>query len=114
LSKQGYGVPSTAIDGHKCASTGEREIDDFLFKNKIKHLRDFYYPQTSMTCDFVVRRKIFIEYFGLSNFRSYRKKIKRKEAHLKKRSLKLIKIYPEHIKSGEFRGILKFLIKKEK
>lgn len=55
-----------AKDGHLCNSISEIIIDDWLFKNKICHNREYLYPEGRYRCDFILG-DIFIEFFGLAD-----------------------------------------------
>jgi len=55
-----------ANDGHSCDSLAEKVIDDWLYKNKIKHKRNISYPENKkLTVDFVTKNS-WIEFFGLA------------------------------------------------
>lgn len=88
-----------AIDGHKCDSVSEILIDNWLHKNKIKHLRNVRYPNTHYLADWAVaENKTFIEYFGLaSDSPRYDRAIKEKIKLCRKNKIKLIGIYPKDL-----------------
>lgn len=87
----------TAKDGHRCDSLTEKIIDDWLFKNNIKHERNIFYPNSRYTADFKIDNK-FIEFFGLKGkLKNYDKNLKIKERIAKQNKIELIKIYPKDL-----------------
>jgi hypothetical protein len=104
------GTQTIAKDGHVCLSLGEKTIDDFLYKNNIKHEREPHYPEGNYRADFLVD-DIFIEYFGLKGNIDYDKKIKLKQKLCKKYNIKLISIYPNDLLSiNKLRNKLKDIV----
>jgi hypothetical protein len=87
------GVHCLAKDGHVCLSLGEKTIDDFLFRNRIKHEKEVSYPEGNFKADFVVDG-IFIEYFGLKGNAEYDAKSRLKDKLCMKHGIKLIRLYP--------------------
>lgn len=84
-----------AKDGHKCDSFSEKIIDDWLFENGIGHQRSISYPNSKMTCDFLVG-DFRIEFFGLADVNeNYKKLWRQKRLFCKQNKIKLIEIYPE-------------------
>ncbi len=90
-----------ALDGHLCDSISELLIDNWLYKNKIPHERDAYYPETHHKADWEIpakNKKIFVEYFGLANDSPrYDRAVKEKIGLCNKHKISLISIYPKDI-----------------
>ena len=88
-----------AADGHKCDSVSEILVDNWLHKNKIRHLRNVSYPNSNHLTDWAINNgKIFIEYFGLaSDSPRYDRVVKEKQKLCKKNKIKLIEIYPKDL-----------------
>jgi len=88
-----------AADGHKCDSVSEILIDNWLHKNKIKHLKNVPYPNTNHIADWAINNdRIFIEYFGLANDSPrYDRCITEKKLLCKEGRIKLIEIYPKDL-----------------
>jgi len=86
-----------AKDGHRCDSLTEKIIDDWLFKNKIEHERNVFYPNSRYTADFKINNK-FVEFFGLKGeLKSYDKNLEIKEEIARKNNIELIGIYPKDL-----------------
>lgn len=87
-----------AKDGDKCDSLAEKIIDDYLSREKIKHIKNFPYPgNKGFTVDFKVG-DFWIEFFGLSGgLKRYDELKERKLGLAKRHRLKIIEIYPEDI-----------------
>ena len=107
VRRMGRGTMCVAEDGHTCLSVAEKNIDDWLFKNNIKHEKEPAYPKNqnlnpdnSLRADWKVNN-VFIEYFGLKGNKDYDKKIllKRELANILK--LNLIEIYIDDLSSLE-------------
>jgi hypothetical protein len=94
--KNSRGIQTLAKDGHMCFSLGEKTIDDYLYKNKIKHEREPKYPDSNYRADFKIGN-IFLEYFGLTGNPDYDIKTKMKKRLCKKHGIKLISIYPKDL-----------------
>ncbi len=91
-------VMTTARDGHSCDSISEAIIDNWLTEHKIAHQRDVKYPDTNHKADWVIGKRIFVEYFGLANDSPrYDREIRKKRAICKKVGIKLIAIYPKDL-----------------
>lgn len=91
------GTWTLAKDGDMCFSLIERNIDDWLFHNKIRHTKEVKYPNSDMRCDWEVfknEHRIFIEYFGLMNQETYASKAILKQKIAKENNIHLIKILP--------------------
>lgn len=90
-----------ALDGHLCDSISEALIDNWLFKNKISHKRDIFYPTTNHKADWVVEMNgqwIFIEYFGLAkDSKRYDRDIDYKKELCKINKIPLLEIYPQDL-----------------
>lgn len=87
-----------ANDGHKCDSLAEKIIDDWLYSRCIKHEVNYPYPGDGRyTADFKVE-DFWIEFFGLNGeHRRYDELKKLKLKLAKKKKLKLMEVYPEHL-----------------
>jgi len=83
-----------AKDGHKCDSLAEKIIDDYLYSNKIIHVRNFQYPgNKKFTVDFKIE-DMWVEFFGLSGqLKRYDELMSQKLDIVKRYKLKLIKLY---------------------
>ena len=91
------GTMVLAEDGHLCLSMAEKEIDDFLYENGIKHNKEVNYPGTKFRTDWELLdndNRVFVEYFGLMSNPDYAKKAKLKCLLAKKHNINLIEIYP--------------------
>lgn len=109
--KMRLGTMVLAKDGDMCLSLAERDIDDWLSRNKVKHEKEVRYPDTHMRCDWEVfgyDSRIFIEYFGLMNQEAYAKKAELKRQMAKANKIKLIEIMPgvdwEKLLKAELKG----------
>lgn len=88
-----------AKDGHLCNSVSEIIIDDWLFKNNIKHKREYLYPEGKCRCDFVISG-IFIEFFGLANTNlvpEYNNIMERKRKLCKRYNIPLVELYEKDL-----------------
>lgn len=87
-----------AKDGHLCDSVSEAIIDNWLTDNKIKHKRDFPYPNSKHKADWAINNKKFIEYFGLAqDSPRYDRSIKEKQELCRKYKISLVAIYPKNL-----------------
>ena len=107
--KMRLGTWVLAKDGDMCFSLVEREIDNWLYHNKIKHTKEVRYPNSDMRCDWEIKednQRIFIEYFGLMNQKTYAEKASLKQKIAEENGIRLIKILPtddwETLLSSEF------------
>ena len=98
------GTICLAEDGHTCLSIAEKTIDDWMFRNKIKHEKEPKYPRNKdinpkqlLRADWKVG-KIYIEYFGLKGNIDYDEKILLKKELVVKAKLELIEIYHKDLK----------------
>jgi hypothetical protein len=94
-----------AEDGDICNSLAELYIDNWLYKNNIKHKKEPFYPKHALynpngkyRGDWLLDDGTFIEYFGLNGDIEYDKRIEAKLEIVKEFSLKFIPIYPNEIK----------------
>ncbi len=73
------GMRFRAKDGHICDSREEAILDDFLHDNGFSHEKNVRYPNSKMTCDFVVGT-LWIEYTGYATVagRKYQAKLDKK------------------------------------
>jgi uncharacterized protein with PIN domain len=97
------GIMCVAKDGHDCLSLSERRIDDWLFINNIKHMREPKYPRDKdlnpnryMRADWKVKN-IFIEFFGLKGNMDYDTKTETKIRLCEKHNISLIEIYSKDL-----------------
>lgn len=88
----------TASDGHKCDSLSEMIIDDWLYRQGIKHEVDVEYPSDyNLTVDFLARG-YWIEFFGLYGKHKAYDRLRRKKLKIaKEHKLKFIEVYPKHL-----------------
>ncbi len=96
--KMTIGTMVLAKDGHLCLSLAEKEIDDFLFENGIKHKKEVSYPNSNYRTDwelFGTDVRTFVEYFGLMSNSDYAAKTKLKQAIAVESKINLISLYPE-------------------
>jgi len=87
-------------DGHKCFSTYEYYIDNWLFEHNIAHEKEKKYPfheefnkHTLKTADWYING-VYIEFCGMHGRKSYDKKMKIKKKLIEELGLKFIFIYP--------------------
>lgn len=91
------GTWTLAKDGDMCFSLAERDIDDWLYRNKVKHTKEVKYPGSDMRCDwelFGLGKRVFVEYFGLMNQEAYAKKAELKRQMAKDAGIDLVEILP--------------------
>ena len=91
------GTWTLAKDGDMCFSLAERDIDDWLYRNKVKHTKEVKYPGSDMRCDwelFGLGKRVFVEYFGLMNQEAYAKKAELKRQMAKDSGIDLVEILP--------------------
>lgn len=88
-------------DGHLCDSVSELLIDNWLYKNRIQHERDAFYPTTNHKADWKIlnnNKEYFVEYFGLANDSPrYDRSIKEKLTICNNHKINLIEIYPKDL-----------------
>jgi hypothetical protein len=105
---KGRGLKSVSSCGHLCLSNGEREICEYLFKNKVPHSREPSYQSLTglqeltefgqMRGDFLVGKTV-IEFAGLSGESTYDSRIDKKIQLCVKYGLNLIVIKPSQLKN---------------
>lgn len=83
-------------DNHKCDSSKEVTIDNFLYNNNINHSVHELYPNSNFKCDFKIKN-IYIEYAGLTDKLNYKKDIERKIKFAKDNNINQIVIYDTDI-----------------
>ena len=100
-----------AEDGHICDSYEECMVDNFLYKNNIKHKTQVQYPNSKYKCDFVVNN-IFIEYTKFKNNdlakEKYIKTLKEKRKICKENNITLIEI--DDISNDKLNSLLQRLL----
>jgi len=92
------GTMVLADDGDLCFSLPERDIDNWLFSNGIKHQKEVKYPDSDLRCDWEIfgfSQRIFVEYFGLMNRASYADKARMKTEIAQRNGIHLIEIFPD-------------------
>ncbi len=92
------GTMVEAEDGDICFSLVEREIDNWMFSQGIRHKKEVRYPESDFRCDWEVfgcSRRVFVEYFGLMTQGVYAEKAKKKAEIAKQAGITLIEIFPE-------------------
>jgi len=103
VRKTARGTFCLAEDGDLCLSMKEKAIDDWLFRNSLKHDKEPKYPKDdkfnpkgNLRADWKVR-DFYIEYFGLAGSKDYDKKTEIKKTLCSKQNIKLIEIYEKDI-----------------
>ena len=92
------GTMILANDGHLCLSLAEKEIDDFLFANGLKHDKEVYYPDSNCRTDwelFGTSARTFVEYFGLMSNPDYAARAALKQTIATEAKINLIPIFPK-------------------
>jgi hypothetical protein len=107
------GVRCISISGNECNSLDELYIDNWLFEQGHKAIKepkypkhDLYNPSGKRRADWLVNEN-YIEYFGLYGDVAYDKKISEKMSLAKDLDIKLIAIFPKDI--NDLPNILKAL-----
>ncbi|MHC1585365.1 MAG: AAA domain-containing protein [Candidatus Syntropharchaeia archaeon] len=92
-----------AEDGHLLRSSDEVRIDDWFYHNGIEHQVEIKVPVNKlMYCDwFLPGEKIYVEYWGLMDKKTYKKARMIKENLYRESNLKLISIEPEDMRNLE-------------
>lgn len=88
------------LDGHISDSISEKIIDDWFYKNNIKHEKNKKYPNSNFNCDFYFTDyDLWVEYFGLfgGEIEEYDKTIIEKEKIAVDNGLKLVEIFPDDL-----------------
>jgi len=95
-----YGYRTIANDGHICNSLAEKIVDDWLFANKIEHIKEPAYPdsvrdllKSKVRADWLVG-ETYIEYFGLQTNEDYAKKTDSKILACQVSGVQLQPLYP--------------------
>ena len=92
------GTMVLADDGDLCFSLPERDIDNWLFSNGIKHQKEVKYPGSELRCDwelFGFSERVFVEYFGLMSRSAYAEKARLKTEIAQSAGIRLIEIFPD-------------------
>ncbi|RUM58379.1 MAG: hypothetical protein DSY60_01840 [Persephonella sp.] len=106
--RSNYPKEYKADDGHIVRSKGEKIIDDWLYKNNIKHKYEPIITEIpeNLRPDWLVEgkngKKCYIEYWGLEGIDKYDKYIKRKLEIYTKYKLPLIEIREENLEDLDF------------
>ncbi len=102
--KGGRGTRCIAEDEHECNSISEMNVDNWLYKNKIPHDKEPYYPKDELLnpnarlrADWKVQ-DYYLEFFGLEGEEEYDDKIEVKTKICEKNKIKLIGIYNRDLK----------------
>ena len=92
------GTMVLADDGDLCFSLPERDIDNWLFSNGIKHQKEVKYPGSELRCDwelFGFSERVFVEYFGLISRSTYAEKARLKTEIAQSAGIRFIEIFPD-------------------
>ena len=92
------GTMVEADDGDICFSLPEREIDNWMFAQGIRHRKEVKYPDSDLRCDWELlgfSERIFVEYFGLMCQAAYAEKARIKNEMASQAGITLIEIFPE-------------------
>jgi len=84
-------------DGHLVRSKVEREIDNFLFQNSIRHVYEHPLPgEQEFYCDFYLPDyDLYIEYWGGEGEEQYERRKRKKLEQYRRHGLKLFEIHKE-------------------
>lgn len=99
----GRGTRCFALDGHRCRSLEERQIDDWLYKAGIPHTTEPPYPPHPILNPDGLRLAdwrvgdVLIEYWGLAGMKAYDERMKSKRELAKEVGISLIEIYPNDL-----------------
>lgn len=103
------GVKCIAKSGNECNSLDEQFIDNWLFYNDLKTIKEPIYPKHEKyntsgrrRADWLVNG-YYIEYFGLAGDDKYDKKTIEKMNLVRELDLKLIALFPEDLNSLDFK-----------
>lgn len=95
------GYSCIAKDGHSCNSLVEKIIDDFFYENNISHDKEPHYPYDEqfnpyemLRADWLINKRCYVEYFGLSEKEEYKERMERKFSLVEKLNLDFLAIYP--------------------
>jgi len=90
-----------ATDGHWVRSKAEMLIDNFLYTSGIVHAYERKLPvEEDIYTDFyLLKGKVYIEYWGLENDPKYQERKKRKLEIYKKHGFNLIELSDEEVKN---------------
>jgi hypothetical protein len=108
---------SLTIKGETVKSISEKKIADFFHAYKIKYdyERSIRINNQRLIPDFYLREfGVFVEFWGLKDFKKYKNRMKKKKRLYRKYNLKLVSLYPEDLKNLDsvFFSRLKSLIKR--
>lgn len=102
------GTMVEADDGDICFSLPERDIDNWLFAQGIRHRKEVKYPDSDLRCDWELlgySQRVFVEYFGLMNQAAYAEKARIKNELASRAGIRLIEIFPETDWKSQLAGI---------
>ena len=90
-----------ATDGHWVRSKAEMLIDNFLYSSGIVHAYERKLPveENAYTDFYLLRGKVYIEYWGLENDPKYRERKQKKLEIYKKHGFNLIELSDEEVKN---------------
>lgn len=87
-------------NGDKCYSAAEKRITDFLIDNNIYYEKEVFYSDIfkdesvgKIRCDWILNDYSVVEYFGLSKFEEYKKKMEIKRELCYFHNVNLIEIF---------------------
>jgi len=109
-------IESLTIKGETVKSMAEKKIADFLYAYKIHYdyERAIKLDKIKLIPDFYLRQfGVFVEYWGLTDYKKYKNRMKKKKRMYRKHNLKLISLYPEDLQNLDkiFFDKLKSLVK---
>lgn len=88
------------VKGEKVKSYAEKRVADFLTESKIKYdyEKSIILDGKTYLPDFYLRQfGIFVEYWGLVNFKRYKQRMNFKKKIYRKNGLKVISLYPDDL-----------------
>lgn len=90
--KSKFGTWNISKDGHTCKSIAEKNVDDWLFQNGIKHEKEVKYPNSNYIADWKVDGH-YIELYGLKGIPEYDAKIIDKRKYAEEGGFKIIELF---------------------
>lgn len=94
--KSKYGTWNLSKDGHTCKSIAEKNVDDWLYENDVKHKKEVKYPNSNYIADWKVDG-YYIELYGLKGMTNYDLKIIEKKKLAFEGGFKIIELYLDDI-----------------
>lgn len=94
-----------SINDDVCFSNAETIITDFFINNNIFYKKEAYYRDyitddrcNTKRCDWVIKKNVFVEYFGMPNKSYYYKKMQTKRDICKENNIQLIELFEKDLK----------------